>query len=566
VKWICLQNGAREHYAIPRALKQSGRLRALFTEVWAGWLLRRLAFGPLRAMAGRYHAGLEQNSKTLKSEKLKSDVSMSACQLSAFPSQVVSWNFSSALRNVRWRLQKSKMLKAEKLKSDVNISVFQGVSVSAFSYQRFIYDGRWFSVKVRDHLARRNTDLRNTIIFSYDTTALELFRWAKERGAICVLNQMDPGRVETELVRAEERRWPGWANQNAETLKAEILKLEDGSQKAEIGHQIRHLTPALSPVEAERERNWDDRIENAETLKSKLGKQKAESRNRSTSSGLRPPSPQSGEGNGGDDSVEAYFRRREEEWKLADRIIVNSRWSFDALVKQGVPAEKLVMVPLCYEVNAEKLKAEILKTKSRKQKADVSVSAFQFSASSPLRVLFLGQVILRKGIQYLVEAAKLLQGEPVHFDVVGPIGISADAIKSAPRNMTFHGRANRDQAGVWYQNADVFVLPTLSDGFALTQLEAMAHGLPVIATPNCGEVVTNGKDGFIVPPRDAVSLAEAIKHYLARPDLLPEQKMAVKEKLRQFTLDKLAGRLLELENELERQRTKRQASVQNISP
>jgi hypothetical protein len=555
--WICVQNGAREHYAIPRALKASGRLGALFTEVWAGWLLRRLPFGPLRAMAGRYHAGLEQNSKTLKSEKLKSDVSMSACQLSAFPSQVVSWNFSSALRNVRWRLQKSKMLKAEKLKSDVNISVFQGVSVSAFSYQRFIQDGRWFSVKVRDHLARRNTDLRNTIIFSYDTTALELFRWAKERGAICVLNQMDPGRVETELVRAEERRWPGWANQNAETLKAEILKLEDGSQKAEIGHQIRHLTPALSPVEAERERITDDRTGD--------GRLEGEGRRAEGTSSAehRTPNIEHRTSNeGGGPREEEYFRRREEEWKLADRIIVNSRWSFDALVKQGVPAEKLVVVPLCYEVNAEKLKAEILKTKSRKQQADVSVSAFQFSASSPLRVLFLGQVILRKGIQYLVEAAKLLQGEPVHFDVVGPIGISADAIKSAPRNMTFHGRANRDQAGVWYQNADVFVLPTLSDGFALTQLEAMAHGLPVIATPNCGEVVTNGKDGFIVPPRDAVSLAEAIKHYLARPDLLPEQKMAVKEKLRQFALDKLAGRLLELE----RQSTKRQASVQNISP
>ena len=149
-----------------------------------------------------------------------------------------------------------------------------------------------------------------------------------------------------------------------------------------------------------------------------------------------------------------------------------------------------------------------------------------------------------------MEAAKLLRNEPVHFDVVGPVGISVDAIKSAPASMTFHGRVNRDEAAGWYERSDVFALPTLSDGFALTQLEAMAHGLPVIATPNCGEVVSDGVDGFIAPPRSAVSLAEAIKHYIARPDLLHEQKMAVHKKLRQFTLDKLAERLLALEIEL----------------
>jgi glycosyltransferase involved in cell wall biosynthesis len=53
-------------------------------------------------------------------------------------------------------------------------------------------------------------------------------------------------------------------------------------------------------------------------------------------------------------------------------------------------------------------------------------------------------------------------------------------------------------------------LPTISDGFAITQLEAMAHGLPVITTPNCGQVVTDGVDGFIVPVRDSQALADAI--------------------------------------------------------
>ena len=98
--------------------------------------------------------------------------------------------------------------------------------------------------------------------------------------------------------------------------------------------------------------------------------------------------------------------------------------------------------------------------------------------SSPLRVLFLGQVILRKGIQYLIAAARRLEAENIRFDVVGPIGISRRAMTTAPSNMTFHGRTGRDQAATWYQRSHLFVLPTLSDGFAITQLEAMTYGLP----------------------------------------------------------------------------------------
>jgi glycosyltransferase involved in cell wall biosynthesis len=57
------------------------------------------------------------------------------------------------------------------------------------------------------------------------------------------------------------------------------------------------------------------------------------------------------------------------------------------------------------------------------------------------------------------------------------------------------------------------VLPTLSDGFAITQLEAMAHALPLVVTPNCGRVVTDGIDGFIIPARDGQALAEALVRF-----------------------------------------------------
>ena len=173
-----------------------------------------------------------------------------------------------------------------------------------------------------------------------------------------------------------------------------------------------------------------------------------------------------------------------------------------------------------------------------------------FTNHHPLRVLFLGQVILRKGIQYLIEAARMLLDEAIHFDVVGSIGISEEGVKSSPKNMTYHGPVNRDLTEHFYRNADLFVLPTLSDGFALTQLEAMAHGLPVIATPNCGEVVTDGTDGLIVPSSDPNALAEAFQLILQDPEKLQAMREATGAKLEQFSLARLGENLAALENRL----------------
>jgi len=235
---------------------------------------------------------------------------------------------------------------------------------------------------------------------------------------------------------------------------------------------------------------------------------------------------------------EAYFRRREEEWAVADLVMVNSEWTRQALIRQGVPESKLVVVPLAFEV------------KSKKLKVTGRSESNTLAPRRTLRVLFLGQVILRKGIQYLIEAAKLLKDESIHFDVVGPIGISEEALESAPSNITFHGSVTRDRTQEFYERADIFVLPTLSDGFALTQLEAMAYGLPVIATPNCGEVVTDGVDGLIVPASDSNALAEGLQLIIQDPEKLKAMSEATKAKVEQFSLARLGEKLSALEQRL----------------
>jgi len=247
------------------------------------------------------------------------------------------------------------------------------------------------------------------------------------------------------------------------------------------------------------------------------------------------------------DIPETYFQRREKEWDVADLVMVNSEWSGNALLDQGVAADKIVIVPLAYEAamsKEKKLNSELLTGSNH------STYTTEFNARRTLRILFLGQVILRKGIQYLIEAARLLQNEPVSFDIVGPIGISDEAMKSVPPNVFFHGPISRDMASGFFSNADLFVLPTLSDGFALTQLEAMAHGLPVISTPHCGRVVTDGIDGVVVPSRDANALSETLLALVADPRKLQDMSEAASKKVRQFSLQKLADNLADMERTL----------------
>ena len=169
----------------------------------------------------------------------------------------------------------------------------------------------------------------------------------------------------------------------------------------------------------------------------------------------------------------------------------------------------------------------------------------RFTSERPLRVLFLGLINLRKGVARLLEAARILRDEPVEFWMVGPVEIAnASTIAEAGRVKWF-GPVTRNQAAEFYRNADVFILPTLSDGFAITQLEAQAHGLPVIASKNCGKVVENGVNGIILDEPSAACIAHAVRDCIASPDRL--EKLASASGVRdEFTIDGLAQQLQEL--------------------
>src|SRR6185369_8860323 len=150
----------------------------------------------------------------------------------------------------------------------------------------------------------------------------------------------------------------------------------------------------------------------------------------------------------------AYWDNWRDECSLADQILVNSNWSRDGLMAEGVAPEKISVIPVAYEGGND-------------------TNAFQrhypraFSAERPLRVLFLGQVNLRKGVAQLLQAVKLLSDEHVEFWFVGPMQIRVPQELKLHPQVRWFGVAPRVSVESYYRDADVFILPTLSDGFGL---------------------------------------------------------------------------------------------------
>jgi len=224
-----------------------------------------------------------------------------------------------------------------------------------------------------------------------------------------------------------------------------------------------------------------------------------------------------------------YWDNWRDECSLADQIVVNSNWSRDALIAEGIAAEKIRVIPVAYE-------------------AANDTSSFQrhypraFSAERPLRVLFLGQVNLRKGVAQLLEAVKLLSGEHVEFWFVGPVQISVPQELKLHPQVRWFGAAPRVSVESYYRDADVFIFPTLSDGFGLTQLEAQAWKLPVIASRYCGEVVRDGFNGAVLKDLTGRTITDALLELLRSPEKL--RAMSVRSGVdERFSLGMLASSL-----------------------
>ena len=172
---------------------------------------------------------------------------------------------------------------------------------------------------------------------------------------------------------------------------------------------------------------------------------------------------------------------------------------------------------------------------------------------SPL-VLFVGKLRYYKGLQYLLEAMKGIDGRLLVVGT-GPMEEEWRRIADGPGlngKVTFLGEAEDDDLPVLYHACDLFVLPASerSEAFGLVQVEAMMCGKPVVSTElgtGTSFVNVHNETGLVVPPRDAQSLREAVSRLLAREEQRVMMGDAAKSRaLREFSLATMADRTIDL--------------------
>jgi len=198
------------------------------------------------------------------------------------------------------------------------------------------------------------------------------------------------------------------------------------------------------------------------------------------------------------------YERRRREIALADVIIANSSLTARSHIAAGADPAKVIIVPLAAPPPVGEIAGDTE------------------AGGHPLTVVWAGSFSLRKGAHYLLEAWRLLRaGGNAALHVYGQSQLPPRLCAAAAEGITFHGSVPRPVLFQAYRSADVLVFPTLSDGFGLVVAEAMAHGLPVIATDQAGAAdLVSPDNGLIVPAADSQALAVALQWCLDNRDRL----------------------------------------------
>lgn len=210
---------------------------------------------------------------------------------------------------------------------------------------------------------------------------------------------------------------------------------------------------------------------------------------------------------------------------IADILFCPSQWVIDALQDSSrINKDKIVLLPYGNSID------------------------YGGRTNQPIegRILFAGNSVLGKGLPYLAEASEMLRSCYPHLDfrIAGSFN---EMVRNHAllRNLNFLGPLTRTQLEEEYLAADLFVLPTLSEGLSAAILEAMAAGVPVITTRCSGVALQNGQDGIIVPERNGTAISIAIESLLLDREKRKTLARRARERASFYSLENYGKRLTE---------------------
>lgn len=205
------------------------------------------------------------------------------------------------------------------------------------------------------------------------------------------------------------------------------------------------------------------------------------------------------------------IKRQLQEYREADYIGVHSNFAVDSFLENGIPKEKLRFIP--YGINTEKYK-------STEKKDDI------------FRVLAIGRICLRKGIQYLLEAWLRLRLKDSELILLGEIDRQMEGILEYYKKRCFFKVCNFDPDTLsYYSQASVVACPSIEEGSTGVAYEALSCGVPVVASTNAGvdHIIIDGETGFVVPARDSLALENKIKFLYDNRGILTKMSKAARE-------------------------------------
>ncbi len=213
-----------------------------------------------------------------------------------------------------------------------------------------------------------------------------------------------------------------------------------------------------------------------------------------------------------------YVRPRQKlrEMELADLVLVPSSF-VEKTVRSHLPAKRLARA--AYGVDLEFWRP-----------------GAGLRSEGPLQFLFAGQISLRKGIPLLIEAWENAALANAHLNLVGLWQLAEEMRARLPANVTVIPPCSREELRRRYQAADVFVLPSYFEGFPLALLEAMASGLPVIASEAAGGLDVLTEDcGRVVPHGEIDPLVAELRWFNSSRDRLQAMSSAARSEAERWT-------------------------------